>query len=226
MTEFVNAAVSGELIKFSEGEGKTGTFRGYGAAYGNRDQSGDIILPGAFAGAIGKTVPMMYQHFEGVIGKITPIEEDAKGLVVEGEFTPGNSLAQDVLALVKHGAVGGLSIRAPMGKDWTYDDATATRTFKKFPSLTEVSVVVFPANLKARIVASTVKALEEIQDCATLKEVEAILRDVGGFGPEIAKLLVSKFKPAFTRDAYRELDEKLKQHTLQRALLEGIKKLR
>lgn len=224
--EFVNAAIGVELIKFSEGEGKTGTFRGYGAAYGNRDQSGDIILPGAFAKALGKTVPMMYQHFEGVIGKITPIEEDAKGLVVEGEFTPGNSLAQDVLALVKHGAVGGLSIRAPMGKDWSYDDATATRTFRKFESLTEVSVVVFPANLKARIAASTVKALEAMTDCATLKDVEAMLRDVGGFSPEIAKMWVSKFKPAFARDALRELGEQFKQHALQRELLEGIKQLR
>jgi len=209
--ELITSAVGGSLIKFAGDGDKAGTFRGYGAVFNNRDSQGDIIVPGAFTKSLGKTLPMMYNHFDGVVGKITPVEEDSKGLVVEGEFTPGVTLANDVHALLKHGAVSGLSIRGQVGKNWSYDEQTNTRTLKQI-DLMEVSVVVFPANGKARINLGTVKSeLEQLAECETLKDVEAMLRDALGLSPEAAKVVVSKSKPAFVRDALRVLDEEAKR---------------
>jgi hypothetical protein len=194
-----------DLVKFAEGQ--AGSFKGYGSVFNVRDAQGDIVLPGAYKASIGKSMPMMFNHFEGVIGKITPVEEDAKGLVVEGEFTPGVQMADEVRALAKHGAVTGLSIRGRVApKDTSYDEASNTRTIKRV-DLMEISVVTFPANSKARIAANTIKSLESFKDCESLSEVEEILRDAG-FSPEAAKAFVSKAKPAFVRDAMKRLEEK------------------
>jgi hypothetical protein len=212
-----------DLVKFAEGS--AGTFKGYGSVFNNRDSQGDVIAPGAFKSSIGKTMPMMFNHFEGVIGKITPVEEDAKGLVVEGELTPGVTLANDVHALMKHGAVTGLSIRGKMGpKDAVYDEATNTRTIKRV-DLMEVSVVTFPANSKARIMAGTIKSLEEFRDCERLADVEEILRDAG-FSPEAARTFVSKAKPAFVRDALRVFEERAKVQNAVAEFNEILRKMR
>jgi HK97 family phage prohead protease len=205
--DFIQHAVSIELVKLAGADGKAGTFRGYGSVFNNRDLQGDMILPGAFAKSLGRTMPMMYNHFEGTIGKIKAVEEDEKGLVVEGEFTPGNTLASDVHALLKHGAVNGLSIRGTLKReDTAYDEATNTRTLKSI-DLMEVSIVTFPANTKARVDGRTIKALEELPACESFKDVETVLREVAGLSPEMAKLAVSKFKPAFARDALREYEQ-------------------
>lgn len=222
MIDLYGYAANSNLIKFAPDGDKTGTFKGYGAVFGNRDAYGDVIEQGAFAKFLGKTIPMMYNHFEGVVGKITPVEEDSKGLVVEGEFTPGVTLANDVSALLKHGAVSGLSIRGRIGKDWSYDDKTNTRTIRKLDELMEISVVVFPANAKARVQANTIKSLDELAECETLKDVEAMLRDAFGLAPEAAKTVVSKSKPAYVRDALRAMDDEAKRlRTL--AILRNIK---
>ena len=62
------------------------------------------------------------------------------------------------------------------------------RTLKKV-ELIEVSLVTFPANGKARI--SAVKSLDEV---ASLRELEAYLREVGGFSKSEAIAIVSKAK--------------------------------
>jgi uncharacterized protein len=213
-----------DLVKFAAGE--VGTFKGYGAVFGNRDSQGDIIVPGAFKGAVGKTIPMMFNHFEGVIGKITPLEEDSKGLVVEGEFTPGVQAADEVRALAKHGAVTGLSIRGRVApKDAAYDEATNTRTIRRVDPLMEISVVTFPANSKARIAAGTIKSMEEFKDCERLADVEEILRDAG-FSPEAARAFVSKAKPAFVRDALRVFEERAKVEKAVAEFNETLRKMR
>ena len=201
--DFISAIHTADLLKFAPGKGgedlTLGSFKGYGAVFNNRDSQGDILLPGAFKGALGKTIPMMFDHFAGIIGKITPLEEDSKGLVVEGELTQGVQLAAETYALLKHGAVTGLSIRGGLNpKDVAYDEATNTRTIKKIDPLREVSVVVFPANAKARVGA--VKSLGDVAEWETLKEFEAYLRDAG-YAPEEARKFVSLAKSVCARDA-------------------------
>ena len=96
-------------------DGDTGRFAGYASVFGGVDSHGDTILKGAFDTTLrrdGKP-KMFYGHdsFAGIpIGKWLSAKEDDKGLFVEGELTPGVSLAEDVRAALKHGTLDGLSI--------------------------------------------------------------------------------------------------------------------
>ena len=94
-------------VKFA-GSASEGTFSGYGAVFGNRDSYGDVIDKGAFKSTLreweekGKLPPMLLQHGGGIfgggaddmlpVGKWTAMEENARGLKVEGQlFALGTS---------------------------------------------------------------------------------------------------------------------------------------
>lgn len=88
---------------------------------------------------------------------------------------------------MKHGAVTGLSIGYRVGK--AAEKGDGIRELHEI-ELIEISVVEQPADLYAQI--GTVKsALEEVQ---TLQEIEAILRDAGGFSRLEAKAMIAKVK--------------------------------
>jgi len=92
---------------------KPGKFAGYASVFNGVDSYGDTILPGAYTKTLKnrkRPILMRWQHFGPVIGKWTGAEQDEKGLRMEGELTPGHSLAEDIYASMKHGAVNGLSI--------------------------------------------------------------------------------------------------------------------
>src|SRR5690606_18368072 len=118
---------------------------------------------------------MRWNHTGPVIGKWLKAVEDEHGLYVEGELTPGHSVASDVYALMKHGAVTGLSIgyRIPAGGSEKSGDV---RLLKQI-DLVEISVVESPADLNALI--GDVKS--SISGAESLKDIEALLRDAGGF---------------------------------------------
>jgi phage head maturation protease len=125
------------------------------------------------------------------------IREDEKGLYVEGELTPGHSKAQDVFASLKHGAIDGLSIGYRVK---AFNQLDNDRRLLKEIDLIEISVVEEPADLSARI--SEVKsALEKAE---SLKEIENLLRDVGGFSRVDAKHLVSKINSLCQREVEAE----------------------
>lgn len=164
---------------------------GYASKFNMVDSYGDSVLPGAYADTIknrARPIRMHYNHISGVIGKWTHIEEDSHGLVVVGELTKGHSLAQDVYASMKHGAVDGLSIgyRIPPGGS---EKAGKVRQLKKI-DLIEISVVEDPADLGARI--SGIKAA--ISEANTIREVEMILRDAGQFSKADACAIISRIK--------------------------------
>jgi len=154
-------------------------FAGYATSFNGVDSYGDTVLPGAFAESItgrSRPVRMHYNHdYRTVIGKWTNIAEDAKGLLVEGELTPGHSIASDVRASLKHGTVDGLSIgfRVPPGGAVK---AGRVRQLKRI-DLVEVSVVTTPADLGARILPDTLKSA--LDSMGTIRDVEAILREAG-----------------------------------------------
>lgn len=168
-----------------------GTIEGYGSVFGVRDSYDDVIAKGAFAGSIAEhkaagTMPaMLWQHdADKPIGVWTEMSEDANGLRVKGRLALDTTLGKEAHALLKMGALNGLSIGF-MSKQWAYDRETEVRTLTEI-DLWEVSLVTFPANEKARV--TNVKSSEEL---ATPKDAEKALRDAG-FSKSDATAFVSR----------------------------------
>lgn len=184
-------SLSLEAVQFKFDEAREGFFSGYASKFNGVDSYGDTIMPGAYAQTLEnrqRPIQMRWNHFGSVIGKWTKTVEDDVGLYVEGELTPGHSVASDARALMKHGAVNGLSIgfRIPEGGAEKVDGG---RHLKRI-DLVEISVVEEPADLAARI--GNVKSF--LDEAESLKEIESLLRDAAGFTRADACALVSRIK--------------------------------
>jgi len=180
-----------ESVEFKFDEARKGFFSGYASRFNGVDSYGDTILPGAYAQTLTgrqRPIQMRWNHFGPVIGKWTKAVEDDHGLYVEGELTPGHSLADDVYASMKHGAVTGLSIgfRIPSGGS---EKDGKLRKLKRI-DLVEISVVESPADLGAQI--GSVKSF--LDESSSLKEIESLLRESAGFTRADACALVSRIK--------------------------------
>ena len=167
-----------------------GRFAGYASVFGGIDSYGDTIEPGAFAATLEnreRSVKMRWNHYGPIIGKWVKMEEDDYGLKVEGELTPGHSVADDVRASLMHGAIDGLSIGFfPRG---FREDERGRRTLTEI-ELVEISVVEEPADNMARV-ANIKSAIEQAE---SIKELESLLRDAAGFTRRDATLMVSRIK--------------------------------
>jgi len=176
-------------IEFKFDEEKAGSFSGYASVFGGVDAYGDTIIAGAYKKTIAnrsRPVQLRWNHYGDVIGKWTRIEEDEKGLYVEGELTPGHSKAQDVYALLKHGAISGLSIGYRPVK---YEENDKGGYDLKEIELVEISVVESPADNAAHV--ADIKNLDEAK---SYKEIEAYLRDAHNLSRSEAVAVVSRTK--------------------------------
>lgn len=156
-----------------------GVIEGYGSVFGVVDSYGDIVVPGAFVKSLADhktsgTMPaMLWQHKpDSPIGVWTEMVEDSKGLRVKGQLIMEVAKAKEAHALLKKGAINGLSIGF-VSKEWSYDRDSENRTLIEV-DLWEVSPVTFPANGKSRI--TNVKSADEM---SAPKDAERILRDAG-----------------------------------------------
>lgn len=182
-------------------DGDSGRFSGYASTFGNLDAQGDILLRGAFESSLrthGKPKMFFNHNWDGLpIGRWDVTKEDDKGLFVEGELTPGVSLSADVRAAMKHGTLDGLSIGGFVKKG-DYEDTEQGRVIRRWSRLVEISPVVFPANEAARIDGESVKGgpdiLEAIEEAATIREIELLLRDAAGLSKGAAAALVARVK--------------------------------
>lgn len=171
--------------------GDDGSVEGYGSVFGVRDNYDDVIASGAFAATLAShksagTMPaMLWQHDAcEPIGIWTEMVEDSKGLRIKGQLALDTSRGKEAHALLKMGALNGLSIGF-VSKQWAYDRETDVRTLTEI-DLWEVSLVTFPANEKARV--TNVKSSDEL---ATPKDAERILRGAG-FSKSDATAIVSR----------------------------------
>lgn len=171
--------------------GDDGTVEGYGSVFGVRDNYDDVIAKGAFIQSLkdhkaaGTMPAMLWQHdADKPIGVWTEMVEDEKGLRIKGQLAMETVKGKEAHALLKMGALNGLSIGF-MSKEWAYDRDTEVRTLTAI-DLWEVSLVTFPANEKARV--TNVKSVEEM---ATPKDAEKALRDAG-FSKSDATAFVSR----------------------------------
>ncbi len=173
-------------FKFDSGGEVAGTFSGYGAVFGNVDAYGDVIQKGAFKDTLrewNKTKrlpPMLAQHggwmmtdMDAIpIGKWVSMEEDEKGLKVEGRLINlDTERGKNIYGAMKEGVLDGMSIgyRAKEFAIGTKPEEPR-RTLKKI-DLIELSVVTFPANGAARV-----QSVKSAIDASVCRAIEAELR--------------------------------------------------
>lgn len=204
--EFKQISLADTELKFAT-SGGISTCSGYASRFGGVDSYGDTIHPGAYSKVAGELteVKMYFNHGwlkgEIPIGKMFVVE-DANGLYVERtEFTKGIKLADDVTLALAHKTVNGLSVGIKLDKSgyaWKADGIG--RDIYKVDMLKEVSVVDWPAD-SAALVTAVKSALESAQ---SLKEIESLLRDAGGFSRADACALVARIKSLGQSDSAPE----------------------
>ncbi|MCF8462420.1 MAG: HK97 family phage prohead protease [Rickettsiaceae bacterium] len=125
---------------------------GYASVFDNKDAQGDIVLAGAFGKNITEKaadIKFLWQHNPyKPIGIIKTLREDNYGLYVEAELNESSRLANEATALIKQGALSGLSIGFKANK--TRYNKKGEREILAL-NLLEISIVTFPANPKAKI---------------------------------------------------------------------------
>lgn len=164
-------------------------FSGYASKYNGVDSYGDTIMPGAYKKTLEsreRPVLLRWNHWGPVIGKFTEIFEDEQGLFVRGELTKGHSVANDAAALLRHGAISGLSIGYYV-VDADDNMPHAGRKLKEI-DLIEISIVEEPADLQAQV--------DSIKSAKSLKEVESKLCREFGFSQSQSTAIVSSVKKA------------------------------
>lgn len=178
-------------VKMTAIEANGETFSGYGAVFDQVDRGGDIIRPGAFAASLARhkaagTLPaMLYQHDPNrPIGVWTKVAEDDRGLAVEGTIVTETADGQATAALLKAGALRGLSIG--------YRTERASKNgqggrFLEEIDLWEVSMVTFPMQPSAQV------DLKSIDACATIRDCEQLLQSKG-FSQRAATGMVGRIK--------------------------------
>ncbi len=130
-----------------------GKFAGYASVFNLVDNQRDIMMRGAFSQCLHKgpaRVKFLWQHQQDEpIGVVTQLSEDAHGLYVQGSLLLEVQRAQEAYALLKAGAISGLSIGySPIR--YTIDPETGVRLLAEV-ELWEISLVTFPANSDANI---------------------------------------------------------------------------
>lgn len=133
-----------------------GSFSGYASLFGETDLNRDVVQPGAFLKSIrtrGATgIRMLFQHDPAApIGVWHDIREDARGLFVRGRLMPEVAKAREVLALMRAGAIDGLSIGFRTVRGRTDAKSGVRRLYEV--DLWEISVVTFPMLPAARVSA-------------------------------------------------------------------------
>src|SRR5436853_2753925 len=131
-----------------------GTVEGYASLFGEIDAARDMVMPGAFARTLKqrgpRRIPMLFQHDPAEpVGVWLELTEDFRGLRARGRLIPDVARARELVALVRSGAVDGLSIgfRTVKGR---IDPASRVRKIIEL-DLWEISIVTFPLLSGARV---------------------------------------------------------------------------
>ena len=169
----------------------SGAFKGYGSVFNVIDDHGSVVAPGAFTNtlrghkATGTLPKLLWQHdTRQPIGVFTAMLEDGTGLSVEGQLCLDTVMGREAYALLKLGAIDGLSIGFRT-KASRYDQKTGVLTLTEI-ELWEVSLVTFPSNPDA-----TIESLKSAKP-SDVRQLETALRERLGFSRSEAKAIASR----------------------------------
>jgi uncharacterized protein len=131
-----------------------GIFEGYASLFGIADPGKDVVMPGAFADSLAKRgasgVRLLWRHDPAEpLGGWLAIEEDRRGLFVRGRLDLAVHRAREIHALMREGAVDGLSIGFRVERA-RVERPTGLRRLEAL-DLWEISVVTFPMLPGARV---------------------------------------------------------------------------
>lgn len=197
MTKLSNILRVSPPIEFKRAPDSRGTVAGYGSTFnGEPDSYGDVIAPGAFTASLARhkaegTAPLMLWGHDPdrPVGRWDTLQEDGKGLLVNGRFNLDTAAGHDAYAHVLAGDLAGLSIgyrTMPNGAKPGPNGTTILTTL----DIMEVSIVGFPANRSARIT--------EVKSFSSKSELEAMLRTI--LPARAVKKLMSGGWPALSGD--------------------------
>lgn len=149
---------------------RDGRFSGYASVFNVVDTHNDIIMRGAFKQSLksrASEIKLLWQHRQDEpIGVFDRMFEDAHGLYVEGRLLLNVQRAREAYALLKEGAISGLSIGySPL--HYKHDPQTGVRILTAI-ELWEISLVTFPANAAAGVTV--------VKEASLRGEAEAIQR--------------------------------------------------
>lgn len=188
------------------------TFEAYSSVFGNLDETGDVMMPGAFKQSLERhgLPKLLYQHkMDDVVGAIVEAREDKKGLWIRGEMPKSDSFVSGRLyPQLKYGGIRSMSIgyRAQETERRKSDNA---RLLKRVRCV-ECSFVTVPANPLAEV--TRIKGLVAFQDdlpidrkgmCVDPAEAMKRIRDKFDGSAELksAFLYVDEDKPSEEWDA-------------------------
>lgn len=160
-------------LKASVSVDDVGIITGMAWPFGTPDLMGDEIVPGAFKSAKAPLPLLAFHRPDDPIGVWDDIKETGAGLQVKGRLLVDDlARAREVRALVKSGAVTGLSI------GFRTKNAAARRgggRIIKAVDLVEISIVSIPAHPGARV-SSAKTAAEAIRIAEAINRAAAALR--------------------------------------------------
>ena len=172
----------------------TGTFSARAATW-RKDRDGDRFAPGCFSPSIKERkgmIPVFVSHdHQQWVGATTSLAEDEKGLTLEGRLFLESVAGREAWSRMKECDSIGFPLGLSVGfitKDAEYDEASRTRLIKEV-DLWEVSFTPFPAQYGTGM------------DGFKARNVEQLLRDVGGCSKESAKRVLSMLTPYLAADA-------------------------
>lgn len=156
LKSIVDCHLETKFCRFTEGiELKDDVITGYASVFGAVDQGGDVVTKGAYdtclksLAAKGTRIKMLWQHDPTrPIGVWDEVHEDGKGLLVKGRLLPDIQQGAEARALIKAGAIDGLSIGYRTKK--AERNAKGQRLLQEL-ELWEVSLVTFPMLPEARV---------------------------------------------------------------------------
>lgn len=158
--------------------GDSGSFEGYAAIFGNVDLGGDIISRGAFKeivkNASGMVVVLNQHRTSDPIGT-AEVKQDEKGLEFKGQLILEAPSGRSAYALMKGGALTGMSIGYDVRPGGAKVSEAGIRTLSDL-KLWEISPVTFGMNPLAGI-----HGVKDSGNITTIREFEDFLRDAGGF---------------------------------------------
>jgi hypothetical protein len=156
---------------------ESGLVEGHASLFGEADQGGDVVVRGAFAASLarlaaaGRKVKFLWQHDPArPIGVWREVREDARGLRVTGRILADVAQGAEALALMRAGAVDGLSIGYRTIRAEA-DARTGGRRLLEI-DLWEVSLVTFPMlpTARAMLAAPTAAEIMELALAEALAE--------------------------------------------------------
>src|SRR5258706_11738048 len=152
--------------------GGSGELEGYASVFGNVDQGGDVVLPGAFKKTLSdwrgsqQPLPLIADHdlsSEGVIGSVTNAKEDPVGLWIRAGFS-SDPKAQSIRTKMIEGHLKGMSFTYETVRHRMGEVAGKSVRFLQELKLFEVTVSPFPVNELATASAKATLSSASVND--------------------------------------------------------------